>query len=1152
MPRRRYRLFTVCAVILVFLFYRVLENSWTLSNRPDSLSSVDNPPKIPDQPGTKGDGSDVEDVIEMPNKFSPGLLGDEQAIEKALEDESEHDAKTDDRLKEDSTTQDKLKEDTLKDDPAVEDTPQKDTSNINTSKGSSKHASPEDLSTNDSSADEDIEPVDDDLPEIPNVHWSDRPIHDHSLDHVTEGDNVQKDRWVKPKENFPLPPGSITPIPTGAPKKIPKIQYEFEAESERTKNKRLQRQGLVKAELERAWSGYRKHAWMHDELSPVSKSHRDPFCGWAATLVDSLDTLWIADMRDEFDEAANAVADIDFRSTPRSDIPVFETTIRYLGGLIAAYDVSGGPKSKYPVLLNKAVELAEILMGIFDTPNRMPILYYHWRPPYSSAPHRASVVGIAELATLSLEFTRLAQLTGTAKYYDAVNRITDALVKMQEEGHTHIPGLFPESIDASGCNKTATDIRNNLSKEAQKQTASDGKATAGKSFVRESDTNELNARADIPPPGPDVDERESLVTDGSYAPVDAPLSTEGDMPPVDSSQKETSALNADGSHSEWDCVPQGLTRTSWGGGTYHMSGAQDSAYEYFPKQYLLLGGLESKYKKLHVDAISAINKHLLYRPMIKHNGDWDILFTGKISTYIPEVPSFPTSYEIAHLACFIGGMYGLGGKIFNRPDDVEVAKQLTDGCVWAYQSTTTGIMPEAAQVAPCPTLEKCKFNQTLWYELLDPAKVWRDNELQRWEEEEAYRERAMEKKEKLREKAREKAKVEVSQDEDIEYTSKEVESKHSKQKPDSKGSKHSYLDNTSQDDVTLDEKTLVKTSDETLDDGTLDGDELGDDTLDDDKPDDETLLDRASQNRGGTKSKYSEYEDKSIEYESAEEEASEEKTARNMAVVDKSPSDTSSDDLDTDSEPELKARDAISGEESSHLHKRHGIPMPELDTAMSAPKGESGSELPDSLKEKLGKDNRWKDDKVKDEKVKDEKVKDEMVKDEKVKDEKAREDESEAEDAAILSEIRRPKPKTHEEFVKEKLERQPWPPGITNVGSSNYILRPEAIESVWYMYRITGDPEWQEKGWAMFEATIKAVRAESAHSAISNVFSSTPATTDSMESFWTAETLKYYYLLFSEPDLISLDEWVLNTEAHPFKLPTPAPASTKEPLSEEE
>jgi mannosyl-oligosaccharide alpha-1,2-mannosidase len=44
---------------------------------------------------------------------------------------------------------------------------------------------------------------------------------------------------------------------------------------------------------------------------------------------------------------------------------------------------------------------------------------------------------------------------------------------------------------------------------------------------------------------------------------------------------------------------------------------------------------------------------------------------------------------------------------------------------------------------------------------------------------------------------------------------------------------------------------------------------------------------------------------------------------------------------------------------------------------------------------------------------------------------------------------------------------------------------------------------------------------------------------DKMESFWTAETLKYFYLIFSTPDMISLDDWVFNTEAHPFRRPKP-------------
>jgi mannosyl-oligosaccharide alpha-1,2-mannosidase len=92
------------------------------------------------------------------------------------------------------------------------------------------------------------------------------------------------------------------------------------------------------------------------------------------------------------------------------------------------------------------------------------------------------------------------------------------------------------------------------------------------------------------------------------------------------------------------------------------------------------------------------------------------------------------------------------------------------------------------------------------------------------------------------------------------------------------------------------------------------------------------------------------------------------------------------------------------------------------------------------------------------------------------------------------------------------------------------------------MYRITGDPSWQEKGWRMFEAVIRATSTEAGHSAVRDVTTTNPGAAadmeDSMESFWLAETLKYFYLLFEKPDVWSLDEWVLNTEAHAFRRPT--------------
>lgn len=87
--------------------------------------------------------------------------------------------------------------------------------------------------------------------------------------------------------------------------------------------------------------------------------------------------------------------------------------------------------------------------------------------------------------------------------------------------------------------------------------------------------------------------------------------------------------------------------------------------------------------------------------------------------------------------------------------------------------------------------------------------------------------------------------------------------------------------------------------------------------------------------------------------------------------------------------------------------------------------------------------------------------------------------------------------------------------------------RPEAIESVFYMYRITGDEDWREKGWDMWQAIEKNTKTKYGNSAIADVTQKTVRLLDQAESFWLAETLKYFYLLYSEPDVVSLDDYVL-------------------------
>ncbi|KAL2493059.1 Mannosyl-oligosaccharide 1 [Abeliophyllum distichum] len=104
------------------------------------------------------------------------------------------------------------------------------------------------------------------------------------------------------------------------------------------------------------------------------------------------------------------------------------------------------------------------------------------------------------------------------------------------------------------------------------------------------------------------------------------------------------------------------------------------------------------------------------------------------------------------------------------------------------------------------------------------------------------------------------------------------------------------------------------------------------------------------------------------------------------------------------------------------------------------------------------------------------------------------------------------------------------------VGTSWNILRPETVESLFYLWRITGNKTYQEWGWNIFQAFEKNSRIETGYVGLKDV--NTGVKDNMMQSFFLAETLKYLYLLFSPSSVISLDEWVFNTEAHPIKIIT--------------
>ncbi|CDW58280.1 mannosyl oligosaccharide 1,2 alpha mannosidase [Trichuris trichiura] len=103
-----------------------------------------------------------------------------------------------------------------------------------------------------------------------------------------------------------------------------------------------------------------------------------------------------------------------------------------------------------------------------------------------------------------------------------------------------------------------------------------------------------------------------------------------------------------------------------------------------------------------------------------------------------------------------------------------------------------------------------------------------------------------------------------------------------------------------------------------------------------------------------------------------------------------------------------------------------------------------------------------------------------------------------------------------------------------NANEKYYILRPEVLESYFYLWRATKDPMYQEWAWDAAMAIEKHCKAAAGYSGIKNVYVDNPELDDVQQSFFLSETLKYLYLIFSPLDEWSLDKWVFNTEAHPF------------------
>lgn len=175
------------------------------------------------------------------------------------------------------------------------------------------------------------------------------------------------------------------------------------------------RQQRVREAARCSWAGYRQYAWGHDEVDAGSKRPHDWF-DIGLTIVDSLDTLLILGLEEEFFEARQWVANhLEFDKITQP-VSTFETTIRVLGGLASAFYHSGGDE----LFLKKAVDFGERLLPSINTSSGIahPRAYVGMG---SKKANPASPMGtiLAEAGTISMEFSSITHLTGRPEFREA-------------------------------------------------------------------------------------------------------------------------------------------------------------------------------------------------------------------------------------------------------------------------------------------------------------------------------------------------------------------------------------------------------------------------------------------------------------------------------------------------------------------------------------------------------------------------------------------------------------------------------------------------------------------------------------------------------------------------------------------------------------
>ena len=231
---------------------------------------------------------------------------------------------------------------------------------------------------------------------------------------------------------------SFSPVPKpSASGPCKKIQYPFPSG---TGGNEARAQAIIDAYV-RSWNAYDEYAFGHDQLLPLNRSFTDPWNGWGVTIVDAIDTAIVMNLTDIVTKQLSFIPTIDFTSSPKQLVEIFDINIRYVGGLLGAYDLLNSglfpnpyPQSDVDSLLAQAVSLSNGLAIAYNTPTGLPtgeVNFTTMQPNYTTFTYENvtyNATNTAQAGTFLLEWFRLSDLTGDETFRNLATKSESYLV----------------------------------------------------------------------------------------------------------------------------------------------------------------------------------------------------------------------------------------------------------------------------------------------------------------------------------------------------------------------------------------------------------------------------------------------------------------------------------------------------------------------------------------------------------------------------------------------------------------------------------------------------------------------------------------------------------------------------------------------------